>query len=136
MEKKAPMQLFQSWMRTSDDGVLSEDGKYITFSTEILEDKVNELMQFPDSPKVKCDKCNGDGYTAEHDNWVNPETGEHDCSTCPIRVPCKECLATGFKAAQSNDAEMIEFATWVWENVPVLTPTDMNHNLQLFRNRK
>jgi len=48
--------------------------------------------------KIKCSKCNGDGWTTEHDeNARNRVTGEHDCSYGrPIQVQCEHCQAQGF----------------------------------------
>lgn len=43
--------------------------------------------------KVKCDKCNGDGFTAEH-SQNHGEDGE--CFECPVQVQCDNCKATGF----------------------------------------
>ncbi len=46
--------------------------------------------------KIKCPKCDGYGYTVEHDpHSIDRETGWHDCSFCPIQVQCEECCATG-----------------------------------------
>ncbi len=46
---------------------------------------------------TKCDLCNGDGYTSEHDvNNRDYETGEHDCLYCPVLVQCEKCQATGY----------------------------------------
>jgi hypothetical protein len=44
--------------------------------------------------EIKCPKCNGDGFTAEHDL---PERHGKDgeCVNCPIRVYCPDCNATG-----------------------------------------
>ena len=45
---------------------------------------------------VECPYCNGYGYTDEHDpDSYDNETGEHDCSNCPIQVPCEDCSALG-----------------------------------------
>ena len=43
--------------------------------------------------KLKCSKCNGDGWTAEHNpDAFNPNTGEHECDErCPIQVQCEHC---------------------------------------------
>jgi hypothetical protein len=50
---------------------------------------------------VKCKKCDGFGYTSEHNDLSrNHETGEHDCSHCPIQVQCEECKANGYIEAQ------------------------------------
>ena len=46
--------------------------------------------------KIKCPKCEGYGYTLEHDpHSIDRETDWHDCSSCPIQVQCEECCATG-----------------------------------------
>lgn len=43
---------------------------------------------------MKCKKCNGDGYTAEHDLPENHgPSGE--CNSCPVQVQCDDCHATG-----------------------------------------
>lgn len=81
---KTAMKQFQSWMRESDDGELSEDGKYIIFSTEILEDKVIELLE---TERQQIINAWGDGlithqsthFTAEeyyNTTFTTPNAGE------------------------------------------------------------
>jgi len=41
----------------------------------------------------KCEKCNGDGFTAEHDTPITHYDGE--CHSCPIQERCEECEGTG-----------------------------------------
>jgi len=40
-----------------------------------------------------CPKCQGYGYTSEHDPLDPHVNGE--CCTCPIQVQCETCHATG-----------------------------------------
>lgn len=43
---------------------------------------------------MNCPKCNGNGYTAEHD--LPSRHGEDgECISCPIQVQCENCLGTG-----------------------------------------
>lgn len=45
---------------------------------------------------MKCQKCNGDGYTAEHDTSAGCHDEEGMCTgRCPIQVQCEECRGTG-----------------------------------------
>jgi len=51
----------------------------------------------------KCNHCNGDGFTSEHDPQDPHESG---CSGgCPIQVQCDNCQAKGFvlKGHQQTD---------------------------------
>lgn len=49
----------------------------------------------------KCGKCNGDGYTLEHDPHPH-ENG--DCQgMCPIQVQCEKCEATGYIPVSLSD---------------------------------
>lgn len=41
---------------------------------------------------ISCPKCDGLGYTAEHD--LNDPHENGCCSNCPIQVPCEECEGT------------------------------------------
>ena len=42
---------------------------------------------------TKCDYCNGDGFTSEHDN--HPHMGGDCMGQCPIQVQCENCQGTG-----------------------------------------
>ena len=43
---------------------------------------------------MKCPKCSGDGYTAEHD--LPSRHGEYgECVSCPVQVECERCYGTG-----------------------------------------
>jgi hypothetical protein len=42
--------------------------------------------------EINCPKCNGDGYTSEHDPRCN---GTNCLHLCPIQVQCEFCQATG-----------------------------------------
>lgn len=45
---------------------------------------------------MKCPKCNGDGWTAEHDPGVYSHNENGDClGNCPIQVQCEFCNGTG-----------------------------------------
>lgn len=58
--------------------------------------QVNFISSNPVLAEVPCPYCNGDGFTSEHNDMSrNYETGEHDCSQCPIQVQCEKCMATG-----------------------------------------
>jgi hypothetical protein len=57
--------------------------------TDLIKARIVELV--PDI--TKCPACDGKGWTAEHGNHHNPETGE--CEDCPVQVQCEMCRATG-----------------------------------------
>jgi hypothetical protein len=66
---------------------------------EELEEIAKEQIIMASEPHimrgVKCNLCNGDGYTAEH----NPNDPHKDgcCSgSCPIQVECEKCQGTGY----------------------------------------
>ena len=44
---------------------------------------------------MKCTKCNGDGFTAEHDLGVNHNHYTGECISCPVQVQCDPCQGTG-----------------------------------------
>jgi DnaJ-class molecular chaperone len=45
---------------------------------------------------MKCKKCKGDGWTAEHDPGPYSHDEEGNClGYCPVQVQCQECNGTG-----------------------------------------
>lgn len=54
----------------------------------------------------KCDVCNGDGYTAEHD--LPSRHGEDgECISCPVQVGCEKCLGGG-QVIGISDEELLD----------------------------
>lgn len=52
------------------------------------------VKNYMEKIKVKCDSCDGYGYTAEHnDPSSHGEDGE--CLNCPVQVQCENCEGTG-----------------------------------------
>ena len=50
---------------------------------------------------MKCTKCDGDGFTAEHDP---DDPHEFGCSNnCPIQVQCEYCRAAGIEPEPNNN---------------------------------
>ena len=47
--------------------------------------------------KIKCEKCNGDGWYEDHatGDYSHDEWGACNGS-CPVQVQCEKCEATGF----------------------------------------
>ena len=48
-----------------------------------------------------CASCAGQGWTAEHGNYHNPETGE--CEECPVQVQCDDCESSGIVPTEKVD---------------------------------
>ena len=62
-----------------------------------LRKEINELWntQTKSDPRHEleiCQRCNGDGYTPEHDP---DDPHENGCSNCPVQAQCDTCHATG-----------------------------------------
>ena len=53
-----------------------------------------------------CDYCKGDGWTAEHGQWHNPETGE--CEGCPVQEGCDICKGTGKILKEENPPKIVK----------------------------
>jgi len=51
---------------------------------------------------MKCTKCKGDGFTAEHQP---PAFHPEECTNCPVQVECGECSGTG-EVAQARLEEI------------------------------
>lgn len=49
----------------------------------------------------RCHKCQGDGYTSEHNECSRDDEGQHDCSQCPIQVQCEDCQGKGFVSTEA-----------------------------------
>jgi hypothetical protein len=58
----------------------------------------------------KCEKCNGDGFTAEHDEGFGSHDVDGSCiGNCPVQVQCNECRAVGFiEIDQATQIEQLE----------------------------
>jgi len=57
--------------------------------------------------KQSCKKCEGNGYTVEHDSASNHSPEDGSCITCPIQVQCEDCLGTG-ELKQSWEEAFVE----------------------------
>ena len=54
--------------------------------------------------KMKCSKCQGEGWTAEHDSGVYSHDENGNClGNCPIQVECEYCKGTGIILEGRND---------------------------------
>lgn len=55
-----------------------------------------ENLQREAAEMKPCPCCHGEGWYSDHnENSFNYETGEHECSGCPIQVECQNCEGTG-----------------------------------------
>lgn len=51
-------------------------------------------MKLTGKAKIKCPRCNGDGYTSEHAQHPH---NDGDCmGECPVMVQCEFCQTIGF----------------------------------------
>lgn len=65
---------------------------------EGVKDAVEKLKE------LKCPKCEGAGYTSEHDPMSRDEYGLHDCRYCPVQVQCEYCMGTGRVCCSDEDS--------------------------------
>ena len=82
-----------------DEGHAMEEANALAAAEEANRETAKEPSIMASEPYimrgVKCNLCNGDGYTAEH----NPNDPHEDgcCSgSCPIQVECEKCQGTGY----------------------------------------
>ncbi len=85
---------------------------------KLVKEHINEKFEEESDPiedlsigLILCPVCGGIGWYSDHDpNSIDWETGEHDCSGCPIAVECHYCEGTGYnkkskyKEYKSKDA--------------------------------
>ena len=52
---------------------------------------------------MKCPKCFGEGWTAEHATGIYDHDGEGNCNgACPVQVQCEYCQGTGKAAYEAG----------------------------------
>jgi hypothetical protein len=59
---------------------------------------------------MKCEKCNGKGWTAEHSPFAHDHDEDGSCNgSCPVQVQCENCCGSGeLQDAPANIQQQVQ----------------------------